>query len=463
MRATLRTFFICILLLAAVVSNGQDRFKLEFVIYHSAGQKVSLSGYYGDQRIKLDSATTDGNGYCSFTLGEDREPGIYRLSTGKELGMDFIFFHEDVYIEIDERFDPDSARVRGSVENEILFDYLKKKVYYEMRMELLGPVVYYYPQEDPFWTEADKEFMKLENAYSEYLEKIYDDHPDRIVTRFIRFDQLEDIRPGEISPQKTEYLRRHYFDGIDLTDTLLLYSPILPGRIIDYLSLYVSPGIGKEKQEELFKQAIDSLMDFTLPGNKVREVVVNYLVQGFQAYGMEDVLAYLVENYVLNESCVSEQREETLRKRVEGFKKLATGNIAPDFSARDLEGNPFRLSALDYPYKVLYFWSSDCPHCSNAIPGMKRLEEEYRDRAVFIAISVDEDEAVWKQSVAEKEMDWINIAELKGWDGGIVNDYYIYATPTILLLGRDLKILAKPNGVNDLELSLKKMATESGQ
>ena len=447
----LRSFFPVVLILASLQGTGQKTVEIGFSVRGLGEQTVSLYSYYGDQRTQVDSARSDASGNFSFFLRKDLEPGIYYVSTGKDEGLDFIYAGEEMTIRMDRELSPDSAVVKKSLENRILFEYLSKKIYFERRLELLGPVVYYYPQDDPFYSDVEKRFRELQESYTGYIDGIYEDHPDLIVTRFIRFDQLEDIRPGEVSPQQMKHLRGHYFDGIDLTDTLLLYSPLLPGRIIDYLTLYVSPGVGREKQEELFKQAIDSLMAFTLPGNKVREVVVNYLVEGFQAYGLEDVMSYLVENYVLDQSCVSEQREEVLKKRIEGFRKLAVGNRAPDFVATDITGMEVRLSGLPMNYKVLFFWSSDCPHCADAIPGLKEIREQYEENVEVIAISVDSEEDAWKQAVAGKSMDWINIAELKGWEGKIVSDYYIYATPTILVLDKELDILAKPTGIRELK------------
>lgn len=445
---------LVILMLMGLCGLGQNKVGIGFTVNGLREHPVKLYSYYGDQRNQIDSAMSDASGHFSFHLRDDLEPGIYHVSLGREEGLDFIFSGEEMSIKIGRNLSPDSAVVKNSVENRILFEYLSKKLYYERRLELLAPVVYYYPSDDPFYDEVEEQFNGLEEGYAEYIQGIYDDHPDLIASRFIRFDQLEDVRPGEVSPQRMQYLRQHYFDGIDLTDTLLLYSPLLPGRIIDYLSLFVSPGVGKEQQEELFKQAIDSLMAFTLPGNKVREVVVNYLVEGFQAYGLEEVMSYLVENYVLDQSCVSGQREEVLKKRIEGFRRLAVGNQAPDIEARDISGTEVKLSALPWQYKVLFFWSSDCPHCSSAIPGLKGLREQYGDTLGIVAVSVDAEEEAWKKAVAEKGMDWINIAELKGWDGQIVSDYYIYATPTFLVLDKDLKILAKPTGIRDLETFL---------
>ena len=99
----------------------------------------------------------------------------------------------------------------------------------------------------------------------------------------------------------------------------------------------------------------------------------------------------------------------------------------------------------------MFFWSYECPHCQESIPGMKKLAQQFSENAKVIAISVDSDEEAWEKAVSDNALDWINISDLKGWDGKIVNDYYIYATPTILVLDKNLKILAKPTGVKELK------------
>jgi peroxiredoxin len=192
-------------------------------------------------------------------------------------------------------------------------------------------------------------------------------------------------------------------------------------------------------------------MKFTEDGPLVREMIINYLINGFQAYGFESVMTYLVENYVLGQSCVSDQQEEKLRIRIEGFKKLAVGTIAPDFKLLDAKGDSIRLSDNSGRKTLLIFWAGDCPHCDALMPELKKLYGQFGVKVRFIGVSVDKDETTWKNALAKNELPWINIAELQGWDGKIVQDYYVYATPTFLLLDAGLKITAKPNGMAELK------------
>jgi hypothetical protein len=85
------------------------------------------------------------------------------------------------------------------------------------------------------------------------------------------------------------------------------------------------------------------------------------------------------------------------------------------------------------------------------MPELKKLYAQYGAKVRFIGISVDKDEAVWRNALVKNDTPWINIAELQGWDGKIVRDYYVYATPTFMVIDPANKIVAKPNGMAELK------------
>ena len=231
-------------------------------------------------------------------------------------------------------------------------------------------------------------------------------------------------------------------------------TPLPTLKVIDYLSLFVTPGASKKQQEDDFIVGIDSLMTFTMFNRPLNEAIVNYLLDGFQAYGLERVITHIAENYVLDKSCVSDEEEVELRYRVEGFRKMAVGNIAPDIIIED-RGETFQLSKQMYDRYLLFFWASWCPHCSDVIPDLKNLYETYGDDVLFVSISVDKNKVAWKEASTMHRVPWKNFAELRGWSGKTVKDYYVYATPTLFVLDGDLKILGKPMTMEEIEVLLK--------
>ncbi len=449
-----KTPLLIVMLLFGSLIFGQKSYRLSFQVDGLPNQKCSLVFYYGDRQISQDSGMTDAAGRIVFIKNDQGEAGMYRLQKDKNKGLDFVFNKEDVSIVTDKNMDIGNIVVKESKENEIFFDYYRHKFDIKTRIDVLDGFLKYYPPVDTFYDRAAAYAGFLSASYKHYLDSLQEEYPDKMVTRIIRLDQLPDIRPGELDPAMAGQYRSHYFDGIDLKDSLILNTPFLPVKVISYLSLYISPGASRQDQEKNFMQAVDSLMKFTEGGPRVREMIVNYLISGFQAYGFEDVLTYLVENYVLGQKCVSDQQEEKLRLRVEGFKKLAIGSAAPLFEIGDSEGNPVRLADTGGKKTLLIFWSGNCTHCEAILPELKILEGQYKDKVRFIGISVDEDENVWRTALKKNRLPWINVAELKGWDGNIIQDYYVYATPTFLLLDPGLRIIAKPSGMAELKGSL---------
>lgn len=451
---TMKLTFILMFIFISGIVQGQRTYNMNFRIDGSRNEKFRLIFYYGDRQIRQDSAYSGENGDISFRMGRSDEPGMYRLESGAQKGLDFIYNKENVSIRADNKMGLDNIVVDESQENRIFFDYYRHKRDMESRIEVLNKFLELYPPVDSFYQEAKEYTGHLSSIYRHYLDSLLLNFSDLLVTRVIRLDQLPDIRPGEIDPLEAERLKGHYFDSIDLTDSLILNTPLLPVRVIDYLSLFIKPGVPRADQEKNFMQAVDSLMKFTQDGPQVREMIVNYLIDGFQSYGFESVMTYLVETYVLGQKCVSDQQEEKLKFRVEGFRKIATGSPVPDFEITDSEGKLVRLSDNGGKSTLLIFWAGTCPHCEAAIPELKKLYDEYSVKTRFIGVSVDQKESDWRNAIVKNAIPWTNVAELKGWDGAIVQEFYVYATPTFLLIDKDLKVIAKPTGLAELKGTL---------
>ncbi|MCF8374048.1 MAG: thioredoxin family protein [Bacteroidales bacterium] len=56
----------------------------------------------------------------------------------------------------------------------------------------------------------------------------------------------------------------------------------------------------------------------------------------------------------------------------------------------------------------------------------------------------DKEKEEWLKYITEQNLGWINSCDTKSWSSKVVSDYNIYATPTIILLDKDRKILSKP-------------------
>lgn len=72
--------------------------------------------------------------------------------------------------------------------------------------------------------------------------------------------------------------------------------------------------------------------------------------------------------------------------------KIKVGEKAPDFTLKDLEGNPVTLSSfLGKKIVMLDFWATWCNVCKREMPVLERVYKEYKDKGIeFLGITLDE-------------------------------------------------------------------------
>lgn len=132
---------------------------------------------------------------------------------------------------------------------------------------------------------------------------------------------------------------------------------------------------------------------------------------------------------------------------------------APNFSLKDANGTPVRLS--DYRGKVvlLNFWATWCGPCKLEIPWFMDFEQRYKDRGfAVLGVSMDEDgwEAV-KPYIADRK---VNYRVVLGDD--LVGNLYggIDSLPTTFLIDRDGRVASVHVGLvakNDYEGEIGKL------
>ena len=145
-----------------------------------------------------------------------------------------------------------------------------------------------------------------------------------------------------------------------------------------------------------------------------------------------------------------EERDRKRREKQEEFRKsadaMALGAHYREILARTPDGTEVKLSDYITPGHVtlLDFWASWCVPCQQEIPELKELYAKHHpDGFDIISISLDTKEAAWLKAVDKNDMPWLQISDLKGWNGPITQDYAIAAIPYLLLLDGNGNIILK--------------------
>jgi thiol-disulfide isomerase/thioredoxin len=309
-------------------------------------------------------------------------------------------------------------------------------------MNLITPLFTLYKTGDQFYPALNQEFASVQDIFTRYSLALMEETPESIAASIIQGSMFPVIEKGGSSNEMKVFLREHFFDLIVFKDPRLLNSPIITKTILDYLGLFRDPSFNQSQQEDNFILAIDEIMEASSADPVVYDFVLNFLVDGFQRFQMEKVLVHIAENFI--EGGCETDSKKLLQKRLEGYEKMAPGKKAPDILMLDQNGKQVRLYDIDRDYTLVLFWASWCPHCATFL---KQLGAWYPGRSIDLevfAVSIDSSRFSWEETVLMDNYPWINTFSGAGWDGKAPKDYNVYATPTLFLLDREHRIVAKP-------------------
>ncbi|MDR0757758.1 MAG: AhpC/TSA family protein [Tannerella sp.] len=159
---------------------------------------------------------------------------------------------------------------------------------------------------------------------------------------------------------------------------------------------------------------------------------------------------------LLDSSLWETQYVKTLKELAETLLSVAPGKSAPDFIADDTEGQPVALSSrLGSGYVLLDFWASWCPPCRRENPHLVALYNKYKDRGFDIfSVSLDRTKDAWLKGIADDNLTWTHVSDLKYWHSAPAALYGVRAIPSNFLIDRDGVIVAKNLGGDALEAKL---------
>ena len=152
-----------------------------------------------------------------------------------------------------------------------------------------------------------------------------------------------------------------------------------------------------------------------------------------------------------------QQHEETRKIR----RTLTNGTKFPDFSEKDLLGNPLSVSKYEDKLVLVEFWATWCAPCVGELPNIiEAYNKHHVEGFEVIGISLDQDEQKLKSFLKTKEIPWVQYFDGKGWQNKLAAKYGIDSVPATFLLDRQGKIIGQDLRGEALEEALSKALTE---
>jgi hypothetical protein len=447
-------------MLGAACTNNQ--YNITIKISGLSDSRIFLASLRGDAYKIIDTAELK-NETCRFSLPMNHETGMYRiipemlLSRGgrnaPNESLDIICNHENIQLKTVFSRLQDSLQVIESEENRIYYGYMAQEHILQNKMGLLDPVLNQYQPHDEFYKSTIEKYNVLQQEKNDLIQQIIKAHPGTYAAKMVSMHYTPFINAALPDQERRTYYKQHYFDQLDFSDESLMNSNVYTHSLIQYIKLNFEPGLSRPAQEEELKHAVDTMLTHINKNPVVYDFLLNYLMEGFEQLKLEGLLKYIAVNYT-NSVC-EPGSNSTLKRRMESYNKMAVGQIAPDITFMDLQNRNTRLSAINKEYVLVIFWDSSCPNCEEQLQRLAAWYPTRTEDIEVLAIAIDTVATDWRNTIATNRYNWINTCDLKGWDGKILGDYCVFATPTMFLLDKNRKILARPLTYFDFISALK--------
>ncbi|MBC9929827.1 TlpA family protein disulfide reductase [Chitinophaga qingshengii] len=211
----------------------------------------------------------------------------------------------------------------------------------------------------------------------------------------------------------------------------------------------------KIREEVLIRSFVDRpVLVYALRGMAGTENTKDYE----KAMGM---LETLIKRYPwLTEA---QQLKQTIITNRAQAMKLKTGEPMPSVKYPSATGTTEGLEKYKGKYLLVDFWASWCGPCRQAIPKVKELYSEYKEKGFeVVSISIDTDQKAWKKAMADESMPWEQL--LSDNKDKTMEQFQFSGIPTLYLVDREGKIVERFTGYgDDTEKKIKDIIAKGSQ
>jgi thiol-disulfide isomerase/thioredoxin len=137
--------------------------------------------------------------------------------------------------------------------------------------------------------------------------------------------------------------------------------------------------------------------------------------------------------------------------------ELARARMAPPFAVTTIDGRHISMDSLAGKVVLIDFWATWCGPCREALPHVRDIARKFQGQPfVVLSVSLDDDDAKWKDFVNKNEMTWLQYRDGK-WTGPIATQFDVREIPATFSIDADGVLEDQHVGDENIEGKLKKM------
>jgi thiol-disulfide isomerase/thioredoxin len=382
------------------------------------------------------------NGKFSFELDSTVTKGMYRLVYAlpqDDYNFDIIYnAKEDIQLNFDQEIGVNYIK---SSENILINSYTNDMA---ALSQSIGDYFKSGSKDTLALTKTFKKQLEIQNRYEKASK-------GSIAASFIKANKPYIPDGYENINEYVKNLKDCYFSYVDFNDETLQSSNFLSERIINYVF-----GMTDESEDDLAAyraniiDVYDAMKTAELP---IKKTLLIILWQQMVDLSLESTANFIADKYLL--AIAEKAQDKQLVSELKKLKRISIGTVAPDFSLEKTLNDvttKTKLSALNSANEyIIVFWSSACSHCLEEIPQLQEfIQAQKKGKLQVIAIGLEDKPDSWNKLVT-KYPEFIHVLGLGKWTNKLGLLYNVNATPTYFVLGKDKKIIAKPDDISELK------------
>lgn len=460
----MRKLFLALLISifsASLSAQNSGGYKINFNIHGLQDSSIYLAYHFGDKQYIRDTTKIDKAGHGVFQGKETLPNGIYMIVLPGKRYFE-VLISEDQDFSLDCLYSDYTGTLKfsGSDENNAFVAYQRKWLSMQKKASALSKRI----QENKGNNDSLKVLVAKQKDEEEvmkaYLRNVADENKSNLLGVLVKSlipIEIPDFKipEGSKNPDSIRwvmnynYNKDHFFDNLNLNDERLLRTPILFARLDAFFSSVVI------QAPDSINKEIEHIVKKTEKNYKVFQFVAVYLFNHFresEIMGHDAVMVKLADDIYLSGKAdwVTKEFKDDLRKQIDLIRPNLIGKTAHNLVMSSYKGIYVALEDVEKDFTILYFWEPDCGHCREATPKLKAWYDKPKDyTSEVFAVCTTAEKEKWSKYIEENKLTWIN-----GWDPQRLShfDYYynVQSTPTIYILDKNKKIIAKKLPVEEI-------------
>ncbi|GAB3491521.1 hypothetical protein GCM10027341_04620 [Spirosoma knui] len=421
-----------------------------------------LAHYFGaTQYIPKDTARLDHEGNMVFEGSKTLPTGLYLVVTPKNGYLQFLIpdANQQFSFQTDTSGIVKHMKVTGSKDNELFYAYQQQleKLNGEARALNLEKKV---RNDAASMALVDKKMGDLQKLAQDQRNQFLNQNAGSFAVKLLKTAAEPEVptapkaangRPDSI--WVFNYYKSHFWDDFDFADERFVRTPFLQQKLDRYLK-----ELTVQNPDSLIKEA-DFIVGKAKAG-KNQEVLsysIYYITSQYEqpkVMGTDGLFVHMFEKYYAT-GVMPITDSSTIQKigeRVATLKPTLVGKVLAAPSVSDTLRRPIAFSNIKADYTVVYFYDPHCGHCRESAPKLKKFVDDYKGKgAEVVAIAVEQSPEEWKKFIREFKLG----KAINGYDYNLRTNYRkqydVWTTPTIYMLDKDKKIIARKLPVEQLE------------